>query len=74
MRLTELEIEIYKEDYPKGTRVRCVHMSDSIHPVPSGTLGTVEFVDDIGQIHVKWDNGSSLALVPYEDTFSREKV
>jgi hypothetical protein len=28
-------------------------------------------VDDIGQIHVKWHNGSSLALVPEEDSFRK---
>ena len=45
----------------KGTRVRCIFMDDP-YPVPKGTLGTVEFVDDEGQIHVRWDNGSGLAL------------
>ena len=30
---------------------------------PIGTLGTVKAVDDIGTIHVAWDNGSSLGVV-----------
>ena len=38
--------------------------------MPEGTEGTVDMVDDIGQIHMKWDNGRTLALVPGEDSFS----
>ena len=34
-----------------------------------GLEGTIESVDDIGQIHVRWDNGSSLALNYEEDSF-----
>ena len=52
-----------------GRRVRCNIMNDPYHPVPSGTEGTIEHIDGINQIHVKWDNGSSLALVPEVDTF-----
>ena len=59
----------YKESYPPGTRVMLLSMEDPWAPVPSGTRGTVELVDDIGQIHMKWDNGRSLALVPGEDSF-----
>ena len=38
--------------------------------VPAGTKGTVICVDDAGQLHMQWDNGRTLALVPV-DTFSR---
>ena len=58
-----------KERYPAGTRIRLDHMSDP-QAVPSGTEGTVTYVDDIGQIGMKWDNGRSLSLVPGEDDFS----
>lgn len=42
---------------------------DDPYPLEPGTKGTVEFEDDLGQIHVKWDNGSRLALIPNEDKF-----
>lgn len=46
-------------------------MEDPWAPVPSGTKGTVEAADDIGQLHMKWDNGRTLALVPGEDSFRK---
>ncbi len=61
----------YKESYPTGTRIMLISMEDPWAPVPSGTRGTVEVVDDIGQIHMKWDNGRTLALVPGEDSFRK---
>ena len=60
--------------YPPGTRVECICMNDPFAPVPSGTKGSVLFVDDIAQIHVNWDNGSSLALNKDEDTFRKLSV
>lgn len=52
----------------EGRRVILDHMNDLFAPRP-GTMGTITHVDDMGQIHVKWDNGSTLALVPKEDKF-----
>lgn len=57
-----------REQYKDGTRIRLIRMCD-IQAPPSGTLGTVTGVDDIGTIHMRWDNGSSLGLVPNEDDF-----
>jgi hypothetical protein len=39
------------------------------YPVPYGTEGTIEYIDDIGTLHVKWDNGSTLGLCPREDKY-----
>ena len=59
----------YKEQYPPGTRLQLINMEDPHAPVESGTRGTVKLVDDIGQIHMHWDNGRTLALVPGQDSF-----
>lgn len=57
--------------YPEGTRLVLNSMNDPYAPVPPGTRGTVDFVDDAGQIHMKWDNGRTLAIVPNEDDFRK---
>lgn len=71
MRYNPNWIKSIKEKYPEGTRIHLENMEDPFAPVPSGTEGTVDFVDDAGQIHMKWDNGRSLALVPGEDSFHK---
>lgn len=52
----------------KGKRIKCVSMNDD-HPIESGELGTIDLVDDMGTIHVKWDNGRTLGIVPEEDKY-----
>ena len=64
-------VENIKRTYPPGTRIELISMSDPYAPVPSGTKGTVSFVDDIGTIHPKWDNGRSLGVVVGEDEFRK---
>lgn len=67
--LNDKEIIKIKEKYPTGTRIKLDHMDDPYHPVDDNTMGTVDHVDDAGQIHVSWDNGRSLAVVPEVDDF-----
>ena len=54
--------------YPPGTRIMLLSMDDPHHPVPPGTRGTVEHVDDAGTIHMKWDNGRSLGICTEVDS------
>lgn len=65
------QAEQYRKGYPPGTRILLLHMDDPYAPVPAGTKGTVFHVDDQAQIHMKWDNGGTLALVPDVDSFRR---
>ena len=64
------EIEMLRKIYPKGTLIILDHMDDVQAP-PTGTKGKVTHVDDIGQIHVAWENGCGLALIPGEDQFHK---
>ena len=64
--ITKQELESLRAEFSCGTRVELVQMNDVQAP-PPGTRGTVQYVDDIGTIHVKWDNGSSLGLAYGED-------
>ena len=62
-------IELMKKTYPAGTRV-CLGCMENEPQMPQGLEGTVFAVDDIGQIQVKWDNGSTLALNVECDKFN----
>ena len=63
-------VKFLKEQYPQGTRIRLNSMEDPYDPIIPGTEGEVDFVDDEGQLHMKWDNGRTLPLIPGEDSFS----
>ena len=63
-------VNFIKEKYPPGTRIRLNSMEDPYHPILPGTEGEVDFVDNEGQIFMKWDNGRTLPLIPGEDSFT----
>ena len=67
--LTNEEIQNIKEKYIEGTKIELIKMYDNTNPVPKGTKGIVDFVDDIGTIHMKWETGSSLGLIVGVDEF-----
>ena len=69
---SQSELSFLRNSYPVGTVIVLDRMDDPYAPVESGTRGKVDFIDDAGQIHMKWENGRSLALVPGVDEFHKE--
>ena len=61
------DVEKLRILYPVGVRVELIHMGDDPQKVPEGTLGTISHVDDIGTIHINWDCGSTLGVIPNID-------
>ena len=59
-------VERVRKEYPAGTRVILEQMDDPQAP-PIGTMGTVYGVDDMADLLVHWDKGSSLNVVYGED-------
>lgn len=62
---TSDKIEGLKEKYSPGTKIRIKRMLDD-HAPEDGTVDIVDFVDDIGQIHLR---NCSLALIRGVDEF-----
>ena len=59
------EVKALKQKHTSGTKLRIVKMADD-YGLPEETIATVNFVDDIGQIHVK---ESGVAIIPGIDEF-----
>jgi len=68
---SKAKIDMLREFYPKGMRVQLDRMYDDPYPIPPGTKGTVEGIDDYGQLMMKWDNGRTLSLVWDKDSFHK---
>nr|DAT23153.1 MAG TPA: protein of unknown function (DUF4314) [Caudoviricetes sp.] len=64
--ISEATLQALCEQFPTGTRVELVKMDDPQAP-PPGTKGIVEYIDSLGTIHVRWDNGSGLGIAYGED-------
>lgn len=51
----------------EGQRVELVYTSDPHTNLKPGDQGTVFSVDSVGTVHINWDSGSNLGLIPGED-------
>ena len=47
------QVERLRQRYPAGTRI-VLHSMDDAQAPPPGAMGTVVYVDDMGQIGVEW--------------------
>lgn len=71
--LDKLVLSAMRRDFPCGARVELIDMDDVQAP-PPGTMGTVQCVDDVGTIHVDWDNGCGLGVAYGVDRCRRVKA
>ena len=67
---TENDLISLRKEYPIGTRIRLTRM-DGEKRMYKGLCGTVTHIDAIGTIHMNWDNGSTLGLIPDTDQFEK---
>ena len=63
---SEKELDRIRREYPVGTIIELLSMSDKQAP-PVGTLGEVVGCDSMGDLLMKWSNGSSLKVILSED-------
>ena len=67
------QAKFIRQSYQPGTKVVLDEkMEDPYCEMPAGLTGIVDSVDDLGQIHCHWENGSSLALIPGVDHFHQD--
>lgn len=71
MNIDRKMVQYIKSVYKKGERVICYGMQDPYAPIQYGMMGTVTLVDDIGTIHVRWDNGRTLGIIYGVDNFAK---
>lgn len=56
----------------EGMRIRMVSMIDDPNPIQNGEEGTIRLVDSMGVIHVNWDSGRTLGVIPGADQYILE--
>lgn len=71
---TQRETQLLREKYPAGTKIQLISMDDPYTHLKPGDIGTVQGVDDIGNILMLWDSGGSLSLIPGVDRFKIVEV
>lgn len=67
--ISEDKLNEIKENYPPETKIKLLKETEDKQPILAGTIGIVDYIDSEGQLHMKWENGRTLALIPEVDQF-----
>ena len=52
-----------------GSRIQLIKTDDQYTNLTPGSFGIIDHIDSTGTIFVKWEDGSSLGLIPGIDDF-----
>lgn len=63
------EIEKIKKIYIPGQKLELINLYSSFNVLFPGTKGMIEFIDDLGNIHVIWEHKKNIQLVVGIDEF-----
>lgn len=63
------EIEKIKKIYIPGQKLELINLYSSFNVLLPGTKGMIEFIDDLGNIHVIWEHKKNIQLVVGIDEF-----
>lgn len=66
---SEEEVKNIKDKYIIGSKVKLLKDIEDDHPIKAGECGEIDLIDDIGTIHVDWDNGRNFGIIPGIDDF-----
>ena len=63
-------LSFLREQFPAGSRIKLREMKDPYAPAGAGQYGDSGLHRRRRAVHMKWDNGRTLALTIGEDSFS----
>ena len=64
------QVKHLRKQYPPGATIQLTADMQG-ERFRAGDIGKVTAVDDIGQIHLAWQKGGSLAIIPGVDSFRK---
>lgn len=71
---TEACVAKIREAFPENATVELVFMDDTYRDMPKGLKGRVVRTDDIGTIHIAWENNLLLGVVWNADVVKNIKT
>lgn len=64
------QVSVLEMMFPTGTKLRITEdIQDPYTPKKAGDIFTVDYIDDVGNIHGSWASGGSISLIYGKDKF-----
>ena len=63
-------LKFLRDQYPVGSRIKLREMGSDDRPIKPGSMGSLQYIDDLGTFHVAWDDGRGLGLVICQRRYS----